>query len=212
MTRSAARGERVVGNPLISDEPTVELVLKAQGGDSAAVEALLQRSLPSLRRWARGRLPAKARGHLDTGDLVQDAVFHAVKRLHAFEPRRVGAMQAYLRQSVLNRIRDEVRRVLRRPPPVELPEDLQAPDSSPLEQAIKAESYEHYRDALMRLKPRDRAVVVARLEAQWSTDEIQRKFAMPSNSAARMTVLRALRRLIAELPADGVKGSPASRS
>jgi RNA polymerase sigma factor (sigma-70 family) len=199
MTRSASKR---ADNPLISDEPTIDLVIKAQSGDAAAVEALLQRSLPSLKRWARGRLPAAARGHLDTGDLVQDAVFHAVKRLHAFEPRRVGAMQAYLRRSVLNRIRDEVRRVIRRPPPVELPEDLRAPDRSPLEQLIKAETYQHYRDALMRLKPRDRAVVVARLEAQWSTGEIQKKFAMPSDSAARMTVLRALRRLLAELPAE----------
>ena len=39
---------------------------------------------------------------------------NAISRLDSFEPRRVGAMQAYLRQSVINRIRDEMRRFGRR--------------------------------------------------------------------------------------------------
>src|SRR5207249_4548259 len=56
---------------LLSDEPTVELVLKARGGDRAALEALVQRCIPSLTRWAHGRLPMSARGSMDTGDLVQ---------------------------------------------------------------------------------------------------------------------------------------------
>ena len=38
---------------LISDEPTIELVVRAREGDRVAVEALLERCLPSLRRWAR---------------------------------------------------------------------------------------------------------------------------------------------------------------
>ena len=100
---------------LLSDEPTIELVLKARSGDRTAVEALLQRCLPELRRWAHGRLPAYARESLDTGDLVQEAALHLLKRVDDFEPQHVGAMQAYLRQSVINRIRDEIRRVVRRP-------------------------------------------------------------------------------------------------
>src|SRR5262245_35538199 len=118
---------------LLSDEPTIELVIKAREGDRLAVEALLERSLPAVKRWAHGRLPAAARGALDTGDLVQEAALHALRRLDVFEPRHVGAMQAYLRQSVINRIRDEVRRVTRRPAPVELvPTDYAGDVSSPL--------------------------------------------------------------------------------
>src|SRR5215204_5927814 len=109
---------------LISDEPTIELVVRARAGDRLAVEALLQRCLPGLRRWAHGRLPPAARASLDTQDLVQETVLHVLRRLDHFEPRHVGAMQAYLRQSVINRIRDEVRRIGRQPAPVELPEDL----------------------------------------------------------------------------------------
>ena len=42
---------------LLSDESTVELVVRARDGDRMAVEALLQRCLPALTRWAHGRLP-----------------------------------------------------------------------------------------------------------------------------------------------------------
>ena len=74
-----------------------------------------------------------------TGDIVQEAALHALRRLDTFEPRHVGAMQAYLRQSVINRIRDEVRRIDRQPPPVELPDDHPGDRTSPLELAIEAE-------------------------------------------------------------------------
>ena len=180
---------------LLSDEPTIELVVKARGGNREAVEALLQRCLPQLRRWAHGRLPPAARGSLDTGDLVQETVLHVLRRLDMFEPRHVGAMQAYLRQSVINRIRDEVRKIGRQPAPDELPEDLQSDLTSPLEAAVQTEAYERYRDALTELSPRDREMIVARIEAQWSHAEIAKRFGIPTPDAARMAISRALRRL-----------------
>ncbi len=184
---------------LLSDEPTIELIIKARRGESLALEALLQRCLPQLKRWAHGRLPAAARGHIDTGDLVQDAAINAVARLETFEPRHVGAMQAYLRQSVINRIRDEMRRVGRRPTPVGLPEQLPSADASPLELTIRGEAYERYRAALGRLRSKDREIVVARIEAQWTTAEITRHFGFGTADAARMAVNRALQRLIAQV-------------
>ena len=186
-------------DPLLSDEPTIELVIRARAGDRLAVEALLQRCLPALKRWAHGRLPPSARGSLDTGDLVQEAALHALGRLDVFEPRHVGAMQAYLRLSVINRIRDEVRRVTRHPAAEELPPDHPSDATSPLEAAIAAESYERYRQALERLKPRDRKMVVARVEVQWSLAEITQHFGLRTADAARMAVTRALRRLSAHM-------------
>ena len=182
-------------DPLLSDEPTLELVIRARDGDRAAVEALLQRCLPQLKRWAHGKLPPAVRGAMDTGDLVQEAALHALRRLDVFEPRHVGAMQAYLRLSVINRIRDEVRRISRHPAAVALPEEPPSDATSPLESAIQAESYDHYRRALDQLKPRDREMVVARVEVQWSLSEIAQRFNMPTVDAARMAVSRALKRL-----------------
>lgn len=180
---------------LLSDEPTMELIVRAQTGDTDATEALLQRCLPPLKRWAHGRLPRSARGSLDTDDIVQNAALHMLTRLDKFEPRHVGAMQAYLRQSVINRICDEVRRIGRQPPPVELPDDLPSDRETPLETAIRSEAYERYRDALMHLRPKDRELIVARIEMQWSLAEIAHRFNIPTVEAVRMAVTRAVRRL-----------------
>jgi RNA polymerase sigma-70 factor (ECF subfamily) len=195
--RRAGRYADAEPSTLLSDQPTIELIIKARRGDPLALEALLQRCLPQLKRWAHGRLPAAARGHIDTADLVQDAAIHALARLETFEPRHVGAMQAYLRQSVINRIRDEMRRVARRPPPAELPETLSSTDASPLEFTIQGEAYERYRAALVRLRSKDREIIVARIEAQWTIAEISRGFGFATEAAARMAVNRALKRLIA---------------
>jgi RNA polymerase sigma factor (sigma-70 family) len=191
---AADASERQV-DALLSDEPTIELVVKARAGNREAVEALLQRCLPQLKRWAHGRLPAAARGSLDTGDLVQETVLHVLRRLDTFEPRHVGAMQAYLRMSVINRIRDEVRKIGRQQPPSELPEDLLSDITSPLEAAVRTEAYERYRQALTELSPRDREMIVARIEVQWSLAEIAQRFGIRTTDAARMAVTRALRKL-----------------
>jgi len=197
---SKPSGRPTDGEPtLLSDEPTIELVVRAREGDRMAVEALLQRSIPSLRRFAHGRLPAAARGTLDTGDLVQETVLHVLRRLDTFEPRHVGAMQAYLRQSVINRIRDEVRRIGRHPTPVDLPDDLASEIPSPLEEAVRAEAYDRYRAVLVQLSPRDREMIVARIEAQWNLGEIAQRFNMRTVDGARMAVTRALRRLMDRL-------------
>jgi RNA polymerase sigma factor (sigma-70 family) len=185
--------------PLLSDQPTLELVVRARQGDRPAMEALLERCLPPLKRWAHGRLPAMARGRMDTGDLVQEAALHALNNLESFEPRHVGAMQAYLRQSVINRIRDEVRRVVRQPAPLELPEDLPSDRTTPLEFAIQQEAYDQYRVAMSRLSSKDRELIVGRIEVQWSLAEIAHRFGLRTVDAARMAVNRAVKRLTTDL-------------
>jgi RNA polymerase sigma factor (sigma-70 family) len=200
MTEQENRGPLVENHdPLLSDEPTIELVVRARAGDRLAVEALLQRCVPALKRWAHGKLPPAARGALDTGDLVQDAVLHTLQRLDSFEPRHVGAMQAYLRLSVINRIRDEVRRIVRHPAAETLVDEYPSDATSPLEFAIRTESYDRYRQALDQLKPQDREMIVARVEAQWSLQEITQRFGMRTVDAARMAVSRALQRLSANM-------------
>jgi RNA polymerase sigma-70 factor (ECF subfamily) len=191
--------ERPSSPPLLSDEPTVELVLKARDGNRLAVEALLERCLPRLKRWAHGRLPSVARGSLETGDIVQETAMHVLRNLEHFEPRHVGAMQAYLRQAVINRIRDEMRRVGRQGAPQELPDQWPSDDASPLEVALASESYERYRQALAALSAKDRELVVARVEGQWSADDIAQRFRLPSAAAARMAISRALRKLTSRM-------------
>jgi RNA polymerase sigma-70 factor (ECF subfamily) len=155
------------GTPQKPLESTHDLLSLVRQGDRDALERLYARCVPSLRRWARGRLPAAARGALDTQDLVQDTVVNSLRRLDRFESRHEGALQAYLRQAVLNRIRDEARRFTRRPVPSELTDSFESEAASPLDIAIGREGVARYEAALQRLRPTDREAIVGRLELQY---------------------------------------------
>lgn len=184
-------------------DTTVELLSRARAGDASALDALISRSLPPLRRWARGRLPAGARGVLDTQDLVQDTVLNALRHLDRFESRHEGALQAYLRQAILNRIRDEARKVARRPARAELDEEQPSAAASPLDIAVGREGVERYEAALERLRPADREAVVGRLELQYDYEELAGILNKPNANAARVAVTRAIARLVEQMDYDG---------
>lgn len=183
-------------------ESSFELLAKVRAGDNEALDRLLARYLPRLRRWASGRLPSWARDREDTDDLVQETVIQTLKRLETFEPRHEGALQAYLRQAVVNRIRDAVRRAQRRPAAALLDEDMEGQDASPLEQAIGRESLERYEAALATLRAQDREAIVSRIELGHSYDEVAGAMGKPSSESARVAVHRALLKL-AEAMKDG---------
>lgn len=181
-------------------DATVELLGRAQSGDPEAVNLLFSRYLPPLRRWARGRLPQYARDLLETEDLVQETMVHAFRRLKGFEMRHDGALHAYLRQAVINRIRDEVRRAQRRPAPEELQADQhEDKTASPLETAIGTQAVERYEGALSRLRDEDRQAIVARVELGLSYAEVATALGKSSPDAARMAVARALVKLAQEM-------------
>ena len=83
---------------MVDPESSFDLLERVRSGDSDALSRLLQRYMPALTRWARGRLPQWARDVSDTQDLVQDTVMQVMKHLNEFRPQRPGALQAYLRQ------------------------------------------------------------------------------------------------------------------
>src|SRR5262245_35540101 len=116
-------------------ESTFSLLERARAGDRQAIERLVDRHRAPLQRWASGRLPRWARGMVETQDVVQETLLQTFRRIETFRPDRVGALQAYLRQAVLNRIRDELRRVARRPMTDTLEDDHVDPGPSPLEAA-----------------------------------------------------------------------------
>lgn len=186
-------------DPSAEFEKTVELLRKARGGDDDALEVLLKRHVPRLRRWARGRLPRWARDAVDTEDIVQDTVMRTLRRLGEFEPRHDGALQAYLRQALLNRVQDEIRRAQRRPGKAELDEEQADGGASPLEEAVGRQALERYETALARLREDDRAAVLMRVELRCGYQEIAEALGKPSADAARMTVARALVRLVEEM-------------
>ena len=182
-------------------ESTHFLLQGVQRGDSRALDLLCQRYLPRLRRWATGRLPAKARGFMDTDDLVQDTLIRALHRLPDFEFRHEGALQAYLRHAVFNTIREQARRLRSRPNSTELQGDELDPGSSPLEEAVGREVAESYEAAFNRLRPEEQQAIVARIEMGFSYKEVAEALKKPSADAARMAVSRALLNLAHEMQA-----------
>lgn len=180
-------------------DQTAVLLERARSGDHAALDQLFDRHIPLLRQWARGRLPQWARGITDTSDLVQETVIATFRRLDAFEPRHEGALQAYLRQALVNRLRNELRRVATHPAGVELESALPDGQPSPLEQAIGEQTLDRYEAALGRLKQEDRDAIVSRVEFGMSFEEVANALGKPSPDAARMAVVRALERLAAEM-------------
>ncbi|MFN8548734.1 MAG: sigma-70 family RNA polymerase sigma factor [Candidatus Eisenbacteria bacterium] len=192
---SALRGQ-------LESESTLGLLGQAQQGSEPALAALLERFRPRLLRWSTGRIPAHARGVLETQDLVQEVLVRTVRRIDLLEARSRGEFHSYLRQALKNRIRDEIRRVDARPKGSELHGHEADAAPSPLEQAIGREQAARYEAALARLKPEDREAIVAKLELSCSYAELAEVLGKPSADAARMTVSRALLRLAQEIAND----------
>jgi RNA polymerase sigma-70 factor (ECF subfamily) len=179
-------------------DSTLQVLERARSGDRSAARILIERALPPLRRWTRGRLPRHARAGLDTEDVVQDAIVNTLRRQPTFTHRTVEGLRAYLRTAVINRIRDLIRGSRRRGTVVEVAEDLVGRDASPLERAILRERLDDFLQALQRLRPADRQAIVWRVELGYSIEEIARRLGK-SEPAAAMTVSRALARLAAEM-------------
>ena len=178
---------------------TGDLLDRARAGDHAALNELFERHLPMLRRWTHGRLPRWARDVADTADLVQDTLLDTLKQLDRFEHRGNGALQAYLRQAVMNRIRNEFRKRAIRGVASTL--DSRMPDeaTSPLEAAIGQELLDEYDAALERLRPEERG---RRCQPGGVRPELRgagRRARQALADAARMAVVRALVRLAEEM-------------
>jgi RNA polymerase sigma-70 factor (ECF subfamily) len=189
--REASEGPRL--------DTSLTLLERARTGDRAAVDALIARHYPRLQRWASGRLPRWVRDMADTQDLVQETLFQTFKRIESFEPRGEGALQAYLRQAILNRIREEFRRAKRRPVRSELDSRVEDRGRSPLEEAIGQETVERYERALAALRQEERALIVARIELGYTNQELAEEFGKPTPNAARMAAERAIIRLAREM-------------
>jgi RNA polymerase sigma-70 factor (ECF subfamily) len=176
-------------------DSTLLILERARSGDRAAAATLLERAVPGIRRWARGRLPAMARAEANTEDVVQDAVLRALPHLSRFRHDSVGGLQAYLRTIVMNRVRDLIRTTKRHGTTTAADAEPLVDDApSALEVAVRHQNVDRFLAALQRLAPADRQVIIWRIELGWTVDEIAQRLGK-STGAARMSVRRALERL-----------------
>jgi RNA polymerase sigma factor (sigma-70 family) len=188
-----------------SSESSRSLLARGRAGDAQAFDVLFARYLPLFNRWAAGRLPAWARDLSDTHDLVQDALLRTLRQLDHFEVRGQGALAAYVRAAILNRVREEMRRAGRRPRHEEI-EIIEQADAepprldaglSPLDAVIGREDAERYERALAQLTPEEQEAIVARLEGGCDYNELAVILGKPTTGAARLAARRAVIKLAA---------------
>lgn len=177
-------------HPEFETAKTAVLLEAVRQGDEQARDVLFERYLPILQRWAHGRLPRYARQVIDTDDLVQVCLIRTLNHIERFEEHREGAFLAYLRQILLNSIRDEIRRTSRRPDGERIESEADVP--SLVEQTVGRETVMAYESGLAALPPAQREAVILRVEFGYSFPEIAQAMEKPSANAARMMVSRAL--------------------
>ena len=176
-------------------ESTATLIRKVHDGEATARDRLFERCLPLLKRWARGRLPRYGRDLAETDDLVQVTLMRALNRIDHFEPERQGAFLAYMRQILLNTVRDEIRRTQRASGKESLEEEF--PEEAGLggDKPAQYETIDQYERALAQLGDRQRNAIVLRVEFGMTFAEIASELEFPSANAARMQVSRGLVKL-----------------
>ncbi len=181
---------------------SAELLARAKAGDTRAISTLFRRHGPELRQWARGRLPRWARSVADTTDVVQDVLLRTFRRIERFEDRGRGALRGYLRRSVMNRIQDEMRKVVRRPtgPLEERLFDLPGEQPTPFDSAVDGERARHYKAALATLSEEERLLVVGRIELGFNYDQLALIGGRATPEAARQAVRRAVKKLAERMP------------
>jgi len=191
----------------VSNDPksaaiSAELLARAKAGDTRAMSTLFRRHGPELRQWARGRLPRWARSVADTTDVVQDVLLRTFRRIERFEDRGRGALRGYLRRSVMNRIQDEMRKVVRRPtgPLEDRLLDLPGEQPTPFESAVDAQRVRHYKAALATLSEEERLLVVGRIELGFNYDQLALIGGRATPEAARQAVRRAVKKLAERMP------------
>lgn len=183
----------------VTAEPTIVLIRRVQAGDAGARERLLRRFLPLLQRWAHGRLPRQMRDLNETDDLVQVTLVKALARLDQFESAGPGAFLAYLRQALLNQVRDEIRRHQRRPEHAQIDVELSDPEAPALiERIVGSERVRAYEQALAALPKRQQGLIVMRVEFGMSYPEIAAEVGSTPD-AVRVMVARAIVQLSSEL-------------
>ncbi len=192
------------------DEQTTVHVRRARCGDESSIDWLVRRFTPWLIEQARYRLTGPLRRLQDPDDLVQSTWAVAVVRLpdiRAVAGRSTPVFLRFLARTLtghlLNVLRTEARRsVLGATPASPIgASSLPAETIGVVERAILAEESQLLREALDRLDPGDRELIILRgLEAR-SYDEIGVLMGVPA-TRLRMRFIRARSRLAELLPSS----------
>lgn len=203
---------------------TAELLGKA-GEDRAALEALLERHRAPLRKMIGARLDPAIGRRVDASDIVQEVLWKASRRMGDYLRDPSLPFHLWLRQIARDHIVDGYRRhrqaerrsidrerslsarAFEDRSSIELAASLRDPEPTPAAEAIRQELRRRFQEAIARLNPSDREILLMRHFEQMSNQDSARALGL-SESAAGMRYLRALRRLREVLGEEPSAGKP----
>jgi RNA polymerase sigma-70 factor (ECF subfamily) len=182
-----------------------ELVLRAQAGDRGAYGQLAERFQPTVYAVALARLrnPAEAQ------ELAQEVFLHGMKKLAQLRDPQCFA--GWLRQIT---VRMAINRLTRRGPlhraDAEVLDHAEAAGAGPLDQLVQSEQAAALYRGLDRLKPVDRATLLAFYIRGRSLKQMSREFETPVGTIKRRLHV-ARNRLKKQLESAAAGGEPAAR-
>jgi RNA polymerase sigma-70 factor (ECF subfamily) len=200
---------------------TQELLIRAQGGEPAAVNQLMERHRQSLRQMVQLRMDRVLSQRIDASDIVQDVLLEASQRLEDYIKDARMPFHLWLRQLAKDQLIDTHRRhrVAQRRSldreqslvqhsnadhsSLDLAAQLRDQELTPAAAALRKEFQQRFYQALEQLEEDDRELILMRHVEQLSNSDVAQALGL-SQPAAGMRHLRALRRL------REILGDPAS--
>jgi RNA polymerase sigma-70 factor (ECF subfamily) len=191
----------------MSDDITrsLDLVLKAQDGDQAALNRLIERYYERVRRVVRVRLGPRLRESLDSGDILQETFLAAVRSFQNFEMRDEASLIHWLARLAERQIiaaadyhgakkRDAARNISMTSSRGSGSITIAFPDDStaPLEKIAAREESAKVERCLDELPDEYRELIVLRNYAGASWEVVAEETDRPSAAAARMMYSRAM--------------------
>jgi RNA polymerase sigma-70 factor (ECF subfamily) len=188
------------------------LVARAAAGDREAIVELLERYRPRLRRMVALRLDPRLRGRVDASDVIQEGYLDAMRRLEEFVANPAVPFYIWLRFLVGQRVQEQHRRHLDTPgrdvgrevslyrgamPGAStgaLAARLLGKLTDPFQAALRAERKVRLQEALNRMDPIDREVLVLRHYEQMSNGDAASALGLTFKAASKRYT-RALERL-----------------
>ena len=194
------------------DLQTLEASISA--GDHRAVEHVIGKYGPRLRRMIAARLDPRLARRVDPSDVVQETFMEVARRLPRYLRDRPLPLYPWLRKVAAERLADLAdrhihaqRRSVQREvwslgvsdeSVVQLARQLAQSGTTPSRHVVREESREQIRAALERLADADREILLMRFMEQLSTKDMAAALGI-SPEAVGMRRLRALKRLSDEL-------------
>jgi RNA polymerase sigma-70 factor (ECF subfamily) len=197
--------------PAAPDESaSLDLVARIRGGDDAAWDELYRRYHDQLLFTVRVRMGSGLRAVLQSEDVFQSVAIDALTALRKFEYRGPGSLERFLKQMVLNKIRDRAKAfgAAKRSGRHELAEgalDRLAAGEGQGVDYYEAEVYDRLERAVARLPDEMREVLVLRRIEGLSSLEVAERLGK-SDAAVRQIASRALARLATSMVDEGPAG------